>query len=92
MATKLLEKYGNSITNFSLTPSGGGVYEVEKNGKLIFSKKSLDRFPEFDEIIVLIDEKLSFLYARPLKSLEIALFPAILFLQWLSNITQNLFG
>ena len=37
-------------------------------------------------------EKLSFLYARPLKSLEIALFPAILFLQWLSNITQNLLG
>ncbi len=57
MATKLLEKYGNSITKFSLTPSGGGVYEVEKNGKLIFSKKSLDRFPELDEIIALIDEK-----------------------------------
>lgn len=57
MATKLLEKYGNSITNFSLKPSGGGVYEVEKNGKLIFSKKSLDRFPELDEIIALIDEK-----------------------------------
>ena len=37
-------------------------------------------------------EKLSLLYARPLKSLEIALFPAILFLQWLSNITQNLLG
>ena len=37
-------------------------------------------------------EKLSFLYARPLKSLEIALFPAILFLQWLSNFTQNLLG
>ena len=57
MATKLLEKYGNSITNFSLAPSGSGVYEVEKNGKLIFSKKSLDRFPELDEIIALIDEK-----------------------------------
>ena len=37
-------------------------------------------------------ERLSLLYARPLKSLEVALFPAILFLQWLSNITQHLFG
>ncbi|SVA84750.1 uncharacterized protein METZ01_LOCUS137604 [marine metagenome] len=37
-------------------------------------------------------ESLSLLYARPLKSLEVALFPAILFLQWLSNITQHLFG
>ena len=37
-------------------------------------------------------ERLSLLYARPLKSLEVALFPAILFLQWLSTITQHLFG
>ena len=37
-------------------------------------------------------ESLSLLYARPLKSLEVALFPAILFLQWLSTITQHLFG
>ena len=37
-------------------------------------------------------ERLSLLYARPLKSLEVALFPAILFLQWLSNMTQHLFG
>jgi len=37
-------------------------------------------------------EKISLLYARPLKILEVTLFPAILFLQWLSNITQNLIG
>ena len=37
-------------------------------------------------------EKISLLYARPLKILEITLFPAILALQWLSNMTQNLIG
>ena len=37
-------------------------------------------------------EKISLLYARPLKILEVTLFPAILFLQWLSNMTQNLIG
>ena len=57
MATKLLEKYGDEINQLSLIPAGGGVYEVQKDGKLIFSKKSLDRFPELDEIIALIDEK-----------------------------------
>ena len=57
MATKLLEKYGNKIKILSLIPAGGGVYEVEKDGRLIFSKKSLDRFPELDEIITLINEK-----------------------------------
>ena len=39
MATELLEKYGNSISALELIPSGGGVFEVTKNGKLIFSKR-----------------------------------------------------
>ena len=38
MATELLEEYGNSISGLELIPSGGGVYEVMKNGTLIFSK------------------------------------------------------
>ena len=38
-----------------LVSSGGGVFEVMVNGKLIFSKKSLDRFPEKGEIVNLIN-------------------------------------
>ncbi len=56
MATELLEKYGNSISGLELIPSGGGVYEVMKNGKLIFSKKEEKRFPELDEIKNLLDQ------------------------------------
>ena len=37
-------------------------------------------------------EKVSFLYARPLKLVELSLYPAILFLQWLSRRTQSIFG
>ena len=55
MAADLLEKYGNNVTELSLIPSGGGVYEVNKNGKSIFSKKELGRFPELDEIIAIIE-------------------------------------
>jgi selenoprotein W-related protein len=36
--------------NVTLIPSGGGVFEVVKNGELIFSKKSIGRFPEHQEI------------------------------------------
>ena len=56
MATELLEKYGNSISKLELIPSGGGVYEVMKNGKLIFSKKKEERFPELDEIKQLLEK------------------------------------
>ena len=34
-----------------LIKSGGGVFEVVANGKLIFSKKKEYRFPEHEEII-----------------------------------------
>ena len=56
MATELLEKYGNSISRLELIPSGSGVYEVMKNGKLIFSKKKEERFPELDEIKQLLEK------------------------------------
>ena len=55
MAADLLEKYGNNVTKLTLIPSGGGVYEVTKNGTLIFSKKELERFPELEEIIDIIE-------------------------------------
>ena len=55
MASDLLERYGNAISELKLIPSDGGVYEIEKNGKLVFSKKQLDRFPDLEEIIRLID-------------------------------------
>ena len=43
-------------------------------------------------IAVRKSERVSFLYARPLKLVELALYPAILFLQWLSRTTQSIFG
>ena len=38
-----------------LIESSGGVFEVTVNGDLIFSKKQLDRFPEHNEIIDLVE-------------------------------------
>ena len=55
MAADLLAKYGNNVTELRLIPSADGVYEVNKNGKSIFSKKELGRFPELDEIIAIIE-------------------------------------
>ncbi len=40
-----------------LISGGGGVFEVRFNKELIFSKKSIGRFPENSEIVNLIIEK-----------------------------------
>ena len=55
MATKLLEKYGNLITELSLIPANGGIFDITKNNTLIFSKKKEGRFPVFSEIVILRD-------------------------------------
>ena len=55
MAADLLDKYGNNITKLTLIPSSGGVYEIMKNDQVIFSKKELNRFPELDELINIIE-------------------------------------
>jgi selenoprotein W-related protein len=56
LTEELVRTYGRKIKNLVLQPSGGGVFEVTYNGTLIFSKKSLDRFPEKDEVPGLIDK------------------------------------
>ena len=37
-----------------LIGSGGGVFEIEYGGKLVFSKKELGRFPNEGEVLNLI--------------------------------------
>ena len=41
----------------SLISSGGGVFEISLDDDLIFSKKSLNRFPEDGEIIKIIMDR-----------------------------------
>ena len=55
LANELLDKYGTDIKSLTLIPSGGGVFEIEKDSDLIFSKKKLDRFPDKNEVINLIE-------------------------------------
>tara|TARA_B100001123_G_C15344982_1_gene1036585 strand:+ start:3685 stop:3852 length:168 start_codon:yes stop_codon:yes gene_type:complete len=54
MATALLDKFGADISSLSMIPSGGGVFEVTRDGSLIYSKKKTGDFPEINEIISLL--------------------------------------
>ena len=40
----------------SLISSGGGVFEIVLDGKLIFSKKTINRFPEKGEVLRIINK------------------------------------
>ena len=47
MAAEIKERFALEP---ELISSGGGVFEVEVDGELVFSKKALDRFPEHQEV------------------------------------------
>ena len=49
---------GKYDAEIEIISSGGGVFEVTLEDKLIFSKKSLGRFPEHSEIDDLINQSL----------------------------------
>ncbi len=52
-----MNDYSGSLSEITLIPSSGGVFEVKVDEELIFSKKQLDRFPNEGEISTLIAEK-----------------------------------
>lgn len=50
LSEKILKTKKQAISSLELIPAGGGVFEVEVDGRLAFSKKSEGRFPEWPEI------------------------------------------
>ena len=54
MAAEIKKQRG---INAKLIPGSGGQFEVVLDGKLIFSKKALGRFPETNEILDQIPAK-----------------------------------
>jgi selenoprotein W-related protein len=58
LAENLLAKHKNKISSLNIIPSSGGVFEVKLGDELLFSKKTLGRFPNDNEVEQLVNEKL----------------------------------
>ncbi len=50
LARRLLARHDESIETLTIVPGGFGVFDVEVDGKLIFSKDKAGRFPSIEEI------------------------------------------
>lgn len=51
MAEELFNEFRGEIGEMLLIPSSGGVFEVDVDGKRIFSKKELGRHAEEGEVV-----------------------------------------
>lgn len=54
----MLGEHKNKISEVVVVPSSGGVFEISIDGKLLFSKAELGRFPEDGEAEDLIRDNL----------------------------------
>jgi len=56
LTTSLLNTFRQNIKNLTLIPSGGGVFDVEIDGKLIHSKKQVGSFPNEAALMGVIEK------------------------------------
>ncbi len=58
LTRSVLNEHKNDISQLTLIPSSGGVFEIILNEELVFSKKELERFPEKHEAEEIIKNKI----------------------------------
>jgi selenoprotein W-related protein len=57
VAEDVLAEYGQAVASLTLVPSSGGVFEVEADGDLVFSKKELGRHTTSGEVLSMLAER-----------------------------------
>lgn len=58
MVDTILDHYQSYLSEISLKPGSGGVFDITVDGEPVFSKLDVDRFPTDDEVIRLIGERI----------------------------------
>jgi selenoprotein W-related protein len=51
LTSRLLTTFKQKISDLKLIPSGGGCFEVSVNGKLLYSKLEIGKFPDEKAIV-----------------------------------------
>ncbi len=50
----MLEEFEYDITGLTVVPSRGGVFEVEVDGELVFSKKATGKHADYEAVLASI--------------------------------------
>lgn len=59
LAQEILTSFDTDIGRVSLVPGSGGIFDVQLNGEIIFSRKAAGRFPEAKEIKQLVRDRIA---------------------------------
>jgi len=58
LAARILEEWEDSVSAVEVVTGVGGVFDVHVDGELVFEKSMLGRYPEPDDVMPLLREKL----------------------------------
>jgi selenoprotein W-related protein len=55
----LLEDFEDSIETVEIVTGAGGIFDVHLDGELVFEKSMLGRYPDPDDVIPLLRERMA---------------------------------
>jgi selT/selW/selH-like putative selenoprotein len=55
---RILEEWEEVVRFVEVVPGANGVFDVHVNGELVFTKSMLGRYPQPDEVVPLLRERL----------------------------------
>ena len=55
---RLLEEWEREIGSLEVVPGKGGIFDVHLDGDLVFTKSMLGRYPQPDDVIPLLRERI----------------------------------
>jgi len=58
LASRILTQFKQQISGLELVPTGGGAFEIELDGKLVYSKLKEGEFPDEAAIEEIVGEQL----------------------------------
>jgi selenoprotein W-related protein len=58
LVAPILEGWGANIASLEIVAGTGGIFDVHVNGELTFWKKMIGRYPEPDDVLPLIRDRI----------------------------------
>jgi selenoprotein W-related protein len=55
---RILEEWEGQIGMLEVVPGKGGIFDVHVDGELVFAKSMLGRYPQPDDVVPLLRERL----------------------------------
>lgn len=59
LVARILEEWEGVVGVLEVVPGAGGIFDVHVNGELVFTKSMLGRYPQPDEVMPLLHERLA---------------------------------